>query len=64
MSKHLGEKCGKLFISSILSSSSLKINDTRIRSETHKMKLLNKMSAQYVKACGEKLKKNCVNPVF
>ena len=61
MSKHVGEKCGILSISSILSYKSginpTKIDDTRTWSNVYKKKVTCKISAQWVKACRRKVQK-------
>ena len=56
MSKHVGENCGKLCISSILSSKGAKllqklteIDDTRTCSNVYKKKVTCKISAEYLK---------------
>ena len=64
MSKHVREKCGKLCISSILSSKRdiaptklTQIDDTRTWSVVQLNKVICKISAQYVKAFRRKLRK-------
>ena len=59
--KNVGEKWGKLCIFSILSYkrgiTPTKIDDTQTCSEVHEMKVIYKISAQYFKACGKKVRK-------
>ena len=64
ISKYVGEKWGKLCISSILSIKGAKllqkftqINDTQSWSDFHKKKVIYTISAQYVKACRRKVRK-------
>ena len=61
MSKHIEEKCGKLFISSMLSTkrgiTPTKIDYTGTWSDVHSMKVIYKISAQYAKAFRRKVQK-------
>ena len=71
MSKHVGEKCGKLRISSILSSkrgitpTNIDKNDeTQNWSGVHKKEIMCKISAQYFKACWGKVGKLCISSIL
>ena len=61
MQKHTEGKCGKLCISSIISSKKgitlTKSDDTRTLFDVHSMKVIYKISAQYAKACKRKMLK-------
>ena len=68
VSRHVGVKCGKLCISSFLSSKKghnsyknwLKIDGTHTCTKVHEMKVIYKFSAQYGKYVGEKCRKLCI----